>query len=146
MPYRPAAPQRFRGIISAMPPEIIATPAVPAMNSTYSQAVRHGDVIYLSGQLGVDPSTGILADGVLAQYRQALANIDAILQAAGSSRSAVIKATVFMTDVSRLAELNEIYGAYFGDHRPAKTGVEVARLSGGALIEIEVIAAYNGGQ
>lgn len=138
MPHRPTHPQYNRPVNW----QIIPTPAVPAMNSTYSQAVRHGDVIYVSGQLGVDPATGQLAEGgVLAEYRQAFLNLDAILKAAGSSRERVIKATVYMTDVKRLAELNEIYAAYFGAHRPAKTGVEVSRLSIGAHIEIEIIAA-----
>ena len=124
-----------------MLPISIAVPAVPPGNQTYSQAVRLGDVLFVSGQLGVDPLTGALAaGGQVAEYRQAIENIKTILETAGSSLAQVPKTTVYMTDVDELGALNEVYGAYFL-HAPAKTGVEVRRLVGGARIEIEVIAS-----
>jgi 2-iminobutanoate/2-iminopropanoate deaminase len=123
-----------------MIPEPIAVPAVPAGNATYSQATRIGGLLFVSGQLGVDPATGQLKPGgQVAEYEQALANLRVILESAGSSLAQVAKTTVFMTNVDDLAELNVVYAKYF-PHAPAKTGVEVSRLSGGAQIEIEVIA------
>jgi 2-iminobutanoate/2-iminopropanoate deaminase len=122
-------------------PETIHVPALPPGNSTYHQATRLGDLLFVSGQLGIDPATGELAPGgQVAEYRQALANIKTILEAAGSSLAQVAKTTVYMTNVDDLAELNVVYAESF-PHAPAKTGVEVRRLSGRAQIEIEVIAS-----
>jgi 2-iminobutanoate/2-iminopropanoate deaminase len=102
-----------------------------------------GDLLFVSGQLGIDPATGQLAPGgQVAEYRQALENIKTILAAAGSSLAQVGKTTVYMTDVDELAALNVVYAEYF-PHGPAKTGVEVSRLSSGARIEIEVIASVD---
>lgn len=124
-----------------MIPTNIDVPGLPPNNATYSQAVRLGDVLYLSGQLGVDPATRELAPGgIQAQTRQAIANIAAILAAAGSSFRQVAKVNIFITDFSLLPAMNEVYGPLF-PHRPAKTTVEVSRLDKGALIEIEVVAA-----
>ncbi len=118
-------------------PVTVATP--PPLNDTYSQAVRLGDVIYLSGQLGVRPD-GTLPGEFPAQVRQALDNVAAVLKAAGSSLSLVAKVNIYVTDFSRLREMNEVYPEFF-PHRPAKTTVEIARLDRGAQIEVEVIAA-----
>ena len=124
-----------------MLPISVAVASIPPGNQTYSQAVRLGDLLFVSGQLGVDPRTGALAaGGQVAEYRQAIENIKTILETAGSSLAQVAKTTVYMTDVDELGALNEVYGAYFL-HAPAKTGVEVRRLSGEARIEIEVIAS-----
>ncbi len=124
-----------------MRPISITVAAIPPGNHTYSQAVRLGDLLFVSGQLGVDPETGALAaGGQVAEYRQAIENVKTILEAAGSSLGQVAKTTVYMTDVDELGALNEVYGAFF-PHAPAKTGVEVRRLSAGARIEIEVIAS-----
>jgi 2-iminobutanoate/2-iminopropanoate deaminase len=124
-----------------VPMDIIATPAVPPTNSTYSQAVRHGGIVYVSGQTGVDPATNELTPGgQVAEYRQAIRNLEAILRSAGSSLDLVIRNTIYMTDVSQLADLNQVYAEFFR-HRPAKTGVEVKALAMGASIEIESIAA-----
>lgn len=126
-----------------MNPISIAVAAIPPGNSTYSQVTRLGDLLFVSGQLGVDPGTGALVPGgQVAEYRQALENIKTILEAAGSSLAQVAKTTVYMTDVDELSALNEVYGMYF-PHAPAKTGVEVRRLSAGARIEIEVIASVG---
>lgn len=124
-----------------MMPEILDTPQVPTGNATYSQVVRMGGLLFVSGQLGIEPSTGNLrAGGQVAEYEQALENVKVILEAVGSGLEMVGKTTIYMTNVDELAALNAVYARYF-PHRPAKTGVEVKRLSGGALIEIEVVAA-----
>jgi 2-iminobutanoate/2-iminopropanoate deaminase len=123
----------------AITPQPITVTTAPPQNETYSQAVRLGDVIYLSGQLGVRPD-GTLPDEFAAQVRQALDNIATVLQAAGSSLHLVAKVNIYVTDFSRLREMNEVYPEYF-PHRPAKTTVEIARLDKGAQIEVEVVAA-----
>jgi len=121
-------------------PEPVEVTEVPPNNRTYSQAVRLGDVIYLSGQLGIDPATGGLASEMREQTRQALENVKAVLAAAGSSLDRVAKVNIFITDFTQLSVMNEVYAQYF-PHRPAKTTVEIARLDRNALIEIEVVAA-----
>jgi 2-iminobutanoate/2-iminopropanoate deaminase len=125
-----------------MLPQIVPVGELPPNNDTYSQAVRLGDVLYLSGQLGIGPD-GRLAEGFAAQTRQAIQNIVIVLQAAGSDLSRVAKVNIFVTDFSRLGEMNDVYRQYF-THRPAKTTVEIARLDRGALIEIEVVASVPG--
>jgi len=120
-------------------PVLVANP-VP-QNQTYSQAVRLGDLVYVSGQLGVRPD-GSIPDAFPAQVRQALDNIKAVLEAAGSSLALVAKVNLYITDFSRLREMNEVYPEYF-PHRPAKTTVQVARLDKDAEIEVEVIAAAS---
>ena len=123
-------------------PQIVAVPGLPATNATYSQAVRVGDLVFVSGQLGIDPQTGSLAPGgAVAEYRQALANLACILEACGTSMKRIVKTTVYMTDISQLAELNEVYGEVVKIFPPAKTGVEVRRLALGGQVEIEAVAA-----
>src|SRR6478609_10100378 len=122
-----------------MTPEIVKVEHAPPQNDTYSQAVRLGDVIYISGQLGVRPD-GTLPGTFPEQVRQALDNVATVLQAAGSSLSLVAKVNIYITDFSRLREMNEVYPKYF-PHRPTKTTVEITRLDKGAQIEVEVVAA-----
>ena len=123
-------------------PQIISVPELPTANPTYNHAVRLGDTLYVSGQIGIDPATGkLVSGGQLAEYRQALLNLEAILRAAGTTLRRVVKTTIYMTDVSQLVELNRIYAEFFPESPPAKTGVEVSRLAIGAKIEIEAIAA-----
>jgi len=122
-----------------MMPQPIQIHELPANNDTYSQAVRLGDVIYVSGQLGVVPGGGLVS-GFSAQTRQAIENVATVLRTAGSDLSRVAKVNIFVTDFSRLAEMNEVYREYF-KHRPAKTTVQIACLDQDAMIEIEVIAA-----
>lgn len=122
-----------------MTPQPIAVTAAPPQNTTYSQAVRLGDVLYLSGQLGTRRD-GTMPDTFPEQVRQALENVKTVLSEAGSSLDLVAKVNIFITDFSRLREMNEIYPQYF-PHRPAKTTVEIARLDKGAQIEVEVVAA-----
>ncbi len=122
---------------------MIPVPAVPTGNATYSQAVKLGGMLFVSGQLGVDPATGQLRPGgQIAEYEQALENLKVILEASGSGLERVAKTTVYMTDVDELGPLNEVYARYF-PHAPAKTGVEVSRLAGGGRIEIEVVAGVG---
>ncbi|MBM3727010.1 MAG: RidA family protein [Acidobacteria bacterium] len=124
-----------------MTPQPIDVPALPPNNTTYSQAVRMGGLIFVSGQLGVDPSTGRLAPGGIAgETRQAIANLRTVLEAAGSGLDRVARVNIFITRFDGLAAMNEVYAPAF-PHRPAKTTVEVSRLDKGAMIEMEVIAA-----
>ncbi len=119
---------------------IIHTVNAPAAVGPYSQAIRTGNLLLTSGQLGLDPATGSLPEGVEAQTEQSLKNIDAILAEAGYSRTDVVKTTVFIRNMGDFATVNGIYAAYFGDHKPARSCVEVARLPKDGLVEIEVIA------
>lgn len=123
-----------------MPRTIIATPHAPAAIGPYSQAVSTGALIYTSGQLGLDPATGKLADGVEAQARQVMANLAAVLAAAGSSLDQVVKTTIFLQNMADFAAVNAIYGAAFSAAPPARSTVQVAGLPLGGLVEIEAIA------
>jgi 2-iminobutanoate/2-iminopropanoate deaminase len=121
----------------------LETPSAPQAMGPYSPAVRAGDWIILSGQVGLDPQSGALADGAEAQARQALANVAAILGDCGASLSDVAKSLVFVTDLDEFAVVNAVYAEAFGDHRPARSTVQVAALPAGAQFEIEVWA-YTG--
>ncbi|MBI2687050.1 MAG: RidA family protein [Acidobacteria bacterium] len=117
-------------------------PGLPPANPTYSQAVVLGDLVFVSGQLGIDPMTNRLAgDDMRSQTRQALLNIERILKEAGSGLERVARCNLYLTDYNRLGEANEVYAEFFHEHKPAKTGVGVSQLWAGALIEIEVTAA-----
>lgn len=118
---------------------MIETDDAPGPGGAYSQAIRAGELVMLSGQVGIDPLTGQVADGVAAQTRQALHNLEAVLHAAGGSLDRLIKTTCFLTSVDRFAEFNEAYGQVMGDHRPTRSTVGV-QLAGGYLVEIEGIA------
>lgn len=117
-------------------------PSVPAAVGPYSQAVESGGHLFCSGQIPIDPATGkIEATDVEGQARQVLANITALLASRSLTLSHVVKATVFLTDMADFPKVNPLYAAAFGDHKPARSTVQVAGLPLGALIEIEVIAA-----
>lgn len=120
--------------------EIIATSDAPAAIGPYSQAVSTGALVFTAGQLGLNPATGKLAEGVEAQARQAMANLAAILAAAGSSLDQVVKTTIFLQDLGDFAAVNAIYGAAFSATPPARSTVQVAALPLGALVEVEAIA------
>ena len=124
-----------------MAPDIIYTHSAPAAVGPYSQAIRSGNLLLTSGQLGLDPETGNLPEGVEAQTEQSLKNIDAILSAAGFARTDVVKTTVFIRNMGDFGRVNEIYAAYFGEHKPARSCVEVSALPKDGLVEIEVIAS-----
>ncbi len=124
-----------------MHPTPIEVQGLPPANNTFSQVTILGDLVFVSGQLGIDPATGRLADGgIHVQTRQAIDNVVRCLSAAGTSLDKVAKVNLYLTDFSLIGAANEIYGQYF-KHRPSKTGVGVAALWSGALIEIEVVAS-----
>ncbi len=123
--------------------EIIATSAAPAAIGPYSQGVSTGSLVFTAGQIGLNPATGKMAEGVENQARQVMANLAAILAAAGSNLDQVIKTTIFLQDMADFAAVNAIYGAAFSATPPARSTVQVAGLPLGALVEIEAIALVN---
>jgi 2-iminobutanoate/2-iminopropanoate deaminase len=125
---------------------IVTTPDAPAAIGPYSQAVRAGQFVFLSGQIPLDPSSGAMVGGddVEAQTVQVMKNLDAVLKAADSSFAQVVKATIFLTDLGDFAVVNGIYGASFEGHLPpARATVQVAALPRGAKVEIELIALVS---
>ena len=115
----------------------------PAAVGPYVHAVEAGDFVYTSGQIGLVPATGVLAEGVEAQAEQALQNIQAVLAAAGLTMKDVIKTTVFLADIADFGKINEIYAKYFTGETPARSCLQAGALPKGALFEIEVVA-YKG--
>jgi 2-iminobutanoate/2-iminopropanoate deaminase len=129
-----------------MPREIVSTDAAPRAIGPYSQAIRAGGFLFLSGQVALDPRTGqLVGSDIKQQTRQVLENVRAILEAAGSSLRQVVKCTVFLADMNDFGPMNEEYGSFFQDQPPARTTVQVAKLPRGALVEIDVIALAGGG-
>lgn len=123
--------------------DVVHTPSAPEAIGPYSQAVvcRPGRLVFLSGQIPIDPRTGTLVGGDIAQQtRQVLANLDAILIAAGLARWNVVKTTIYLTDLADFGLVNEVYAEFFGGHRPARATVQVSGLPKGARVEIEAIA------
>ena len=120
--------------------EIISTQKAPGAIGPYSQAVRAGDMLFTSGQLGLNPETGALAEGVRAQADQALKNLGAILHEAGLDYKDVIKTVVFIKNMSDFKTVNEVYAQYFTANYPARSCVEVAALPMGGLVEVECVA------
>lgn len=119
----------------------VATTAAPKAIGPYSQAVTVGDFIFTAGQIALDPATmEIAAEGVVEQTEQVLSNLEAVLSAAGSDLSRVVKTTVFLQTMSDFAAMNEVYARRFGSHRPARSTVAAAGLPRNVLVEIEVIA------
>jgi len=119
---------------------IIHTDKAPAAIGPYSQGISVNGMLFTSGQLGIDPGTGALPEGVEAQTEQSLKNLDAILTEAGCAKTDVVKTTVFIKNMSDFPTVNGIYERYFGDHKPARSCVEVARLPKDGLVEIEAVA------
>lgn len=120
--------------------EIISTQKAPGAIGPYSQAVRAGDMLFTSGQLGLNPETGVLAEGVRAQADQALKNLGAILHEAGMDYKDVIKTVVFIKNMADFKTVNEVYAQYFTANYPARSCVEVAALPMGGLVEVECVA------
>ena len=118
---------------------IISTTKAPAAIGTYSQAVRVGDTVYLSGQIGLDPSSMQMVDGIDAQIERVLENLKAVAEAAGGSLADIVKVTVFMTDLSHFAKFNEVMSRYFAEPYPARAVVGVAALPRGALVEADAV-------
>ena len=124
--------------------EAITSPDAPKAIGPYSQAVRAGQLLFLSGQVPLDPATGQLVDGdIAAQTRRVFDNIRAVLDAAGRSFADVVRTTVFLADMNDFAAVNEVYGQYFKEPYPARTTVQVARLPKDARVEIDLIASYD---
>ena len=121
---------------------IIATEDAPKAIGPYSQAVAYNGVLYCSGQIPLDPATGLIVEGdVAVQTVRVLENLKAVLEAAGSSFGKVVKTTVFLKDMNEFAKVNEVYAQYFGESLPARATVEVARLPRDVRVEIDAIAA-----
>ena len=119
----------------------IQTDAAPAAIGPYSQGQVFGDLVFTAGQIPLDPGTGELVDGSIAdQTDRVMKNLAAVLSAAGASLGSVLKTTVFLRDMNDFAEMNEVYGRHFGDHKPARSTVQAARLPKDVAVEIEAIA------
>ena len=124
----------------------VSSPDAPKAIGPYSQAVRAGQLLFLSGQVPLDPLSGSIVEGDIAiQARRVLDNLGAILKAGGLSFSNVVRTTVFLADMNDFGVLNQVYGTYFSAPYPARATVQVARLPRDARIEMDVIAAYEGG-
>lgn len=122
-----------------MTKQAIHTDAAPAAIGPYSQAIRAGDSVYLSGQIGLDPATGQLRDGTEAQTRQVLDNLRAVASAAGGSLDDIVKLTLLLADMGDFAKVNEIMASAFSQPYPARATYQVAALPRGARVEIEAV-------
>ncbi len=121
--------------------EIISTENAPGAIGPYSQAIKTGNMVFCSGQIPIDPKTGdFVSDDVAEQTEQVIVNLKAVLEAAGASIGDVVKTTVFMTDMSEFAAMNEVYGKHFVENKPARATVQAARLPRDARVEIDCIA------
>jgi 2-iminobutanoate/2-iminopropanoate deaminase len=129
-------------VITLTQRERVETANAPTAIGAYSQAIRLGNLVFSAGQLGIDPRTGDLVEGgITGQARRVLDNLSAVLEAAGSSMDNVVKTTVFLSDMSNFAAMNEVYKQYFSsDAPPARSTIQVAGLPLGALVEIDCVA------
>ncbi len=126
-------------------PERVSTDRAPAAIGPYSQAVIHGGLVFTAGQIPLDPASMEMVEGdVGIQTDRVLRNLAAVLEAAGSSLDRVLKTTVFLRDMNDFGAMNEVYERHFGDHRPARSAVQAARLPKDASVEIEAVAALGG--
>lgn len=124
---------------------VVQTAAAPAAIGPYSQAIRAGELLFCSGQIPLDPISGELVSGTIAEEtRQVMRNLQAVLEAGGSSLERVVKTTIFLTDLGDYAAVNEAYGTFFGDAPPARAAVQVAALPKGCRVEIEAVALVEG--
>ena len=124
-------------------PEVVATNNAPQAIGPYSQAIKHNGLVFVSGQIPLNPATMTLAEGSTGeQTKQVMSNLKAILAAAGSSFSNVLKTTVFLRDMNDFDEMNKVYGEYFTSHKLARATVQVARLPKDVAVEIELVASY----
>jgi len=120
----------------------VNTDNAPAAIGTYSQAIRHNNTVYISGQIPLDPQTAELVDGIDAQIVQVFENLKAVAEASGSDLSQALKVTVFLTDLGHFAKVNEVMEHYFSKPYPARAAVEVAGLPKGALVEADAVLAH----
>ncbi|EGL19681.1 RidA family protein [Paenibacillus chitinolyticus] len=120
---------------------ILSTNEAPAAIGPYSQAVQVGNLVFTSGQIPLNAEGQLVEGGVTEQTHQVFRNLQAVLKEAGATLQNVVKATVFIKDMNQFGAINEVYASYFGEHKPARSTVEVARLPKDVLVEIELIAA-----
>ena len=121
--------------------KVLSTSKAPAAIGPYSQAIQVGYLVYTSGQIPIDPATGVFVEGgIKEQTRQSLLNVKAILEEAGLTMNDVVKTTVFMADMNDFADMNAVYADFFSEPYPARSAVAVKTLPKGALVEIEVVA------
>ena len=126
--------------------EIVSTGNAPQAIGPYEQAIKVGEFVYTSGQIPLDPQTGALVNGgIKEQTCQVLENLKAVLEAAGTSLDRVVKATIFLKNIADFAAMNEVYGAYLGHAKPARSTVAVADLPRGSLVEIDLVALVETG-
>jgi len=124
--------------------QAVSSPDAPKAIGPYSQAVRAGQLLFVSGQVPLDPATGqIVSDDIAAQTRRVFDNLGAVLKAGGRSFADVVRTTVFLADMNDFATVNEVYGTYFSEPYPARATVQVARLPKDARVEIDVIATFD---
>lgn len=126
-----------------MSKQIISTDKAPQAIGTYSQAVRAGDTVYLSGQIGLDPATMQMVDGIDAQVHRVFSNLKAVAEAAGGSLADVVKLNIFLTDLGNFALVNTIMAEYFSQPYPARAAVGVASLPRGALVEADAVMVLS---
>lgn len=120
--------------------EIVASREAPPAIGPYGQGVKAGGFLFTSGQIPLTPEGEMVVGDIVAQTEQVFANLDAVLREAGCERADVVKATVFLSDLADFQAMNEVYAAFFGDHRPARSTVEVARLARDVRIEVDLVA------
>ena len=121
--------------------KVISTTKAPAAIGPYSQAIQVGNLVYTSGQIPIDPATGVFVEGgIKEQTRQSLTNVKAILEEAGLDMSHIVKTTVFMADMNDFGDMNAVYAEFFSEPYPARSAVALKTLPKGALVEIEVVA------
>ncbi len=124
--------------------QAVSSPGAPKAIGPYSPAIRAGQLLFVSGQVPIDPATGLMVDGdISAQTRRVFENIGALLTAGDRSFADVARTTVFLADMNDFAAMNEVYGRYFSEPYPARATVQVARLPKDARVEIDVIASYD---
>ena len=126
-----------------MPAQVISTAAAPAAIGPYSQAVRAGGTVYLSGQIGLDPASGQLAEGFEAQAVQVFSNLKAVAEASGGSLANAVKLTIYLTDLANFARVNELMQQHFAAPYPARATVGVSALPRGALVEIDAVLVLD---
>ena len=126
-----------------MPRTIVSTPNAPAAIGTYSQAVKTGNTVYMSGQIGLDPVTMSMADGIDAQIRQVFDNLEAVAKAAGATLDNAAKVNVYLTDLGNFAKVNEAMTRYFNQPFPARAAVRVAALPRGAMVEVDAVLVID---
>lgn len=124
--------------------QIISSPKAPQAIGPYSQAVRSGNLLFISGQIPLEPATGEMVDGDIGvQTRRVLENLSAIVEAAGGSLRDVVKTTIYLTDLNDFLSVNAVYGEFFGQEPPARATVQVSKLPRGAAVEIEAVAVLG---